>query len=157
MSIEELLIHRPGVAAEVARIALSAYALEARLIGREDFPPLRRTETDVAGASTRFFGFLLDGELTSVVEVDASGSGDVEICSLVTAPAHFRRGMARDLLRHVATVFGDRGLHVSTATANTPALCLYASFGFREQRRWTSPDGFQLVTLTRPPAVGATA
>jgi len=156
VSIEELAIQRPAVAAEVTRIALSAYALEARLIGREDFPPLRRTVTDYAHASTRFFGSLLDGELASVIEVDASGADAIEICSLVTCPEQLRKGMARELLRHVADLFGNRGLTVSTATANTPALCLYASFGFRETSRWTSPDGFELVALERAPAPGAT-
>jgi ribosomal protein S18 acetylase RimI-like enzyme len=138
------------VAAEVARVARSAYRVEAGLIGRDDFPPLGRTEGDVAGAGTRFFGVLRDGAVAAVVEVDASEPDAVEICSLVTAPAHMRAGLARGLMRYVVGTFGSRDLTVSTATANAPALELYSSFGFRETRRWSTPDGFALVTLVRP-------
>ena len=148
--IVELDIEDPAVAVEVATVWRSAYQVEAQLIGRPDFPPLRRTEGDIAQASTTFLGVRARDGIAAFVEVDASGSGPVEICSLVTAPEHTRRGLARRLLRHVIASSGDREIVVSTSRVNLPVLDLYTSLRFKEQRTWTTTDGFDLVSLARP-------
>ena len=156
-AVVELDVRDPAVASEMAGVWRSAYEVEARLIGRPDFPPLRRSEHDIAQASTTFFGMLVSGEIAAFVEIEVSGEGPVEIYGLVTAPEHSRRGLARRLLQQVVARCGDRELVVSTSKENLPALTLFRSLGFREQRQWTTEDGFELVSLTRLPAPPGTA
>jgi ribosomal protein S18 acetylase RimI-like enzyme len=79
--------------------------------------------------------------------------GKVQIASLVVDPPRQRRGIGHRLLAWAVEAQGSGVMSVQTAAANAPALALYARFGFRIVREWTTEgDGIALVALSREPA-----
>lgn len=145
--IESLDAAHPEVAEAIQRVMVAAYRVEADLLGVADFVPLRRGIEAIRAAESRFLGAFLGGELAGVAELEPGGEGKTHVASLVVLPRHFRQGIATSLLRHVIVLHGRGGITVSTGRANRPALRLYASLGFEEQRRWRTPDGIPMVTL----------
>ena len=139
----------PPVAAAIHAVMMAAYCVEAEILGVEDFPPLRRTAEQIAGAAGRFVGIAVAGTLAAVAELEAGEPGGVRISSLVVHPEYFRRGLARALLRDVIRTHPFDDVTVSTAAGNRPALLLYAGAGFHDHRRWATDDGIPMVTLRR--------
>lgn len=137
---------RPDAAAEIHRVMMAAYEVEAGLLGVADFFPLRRTVAQILSAESLFFGAFSDGRLAAAAEIEAEAD-PVNIASLVVAPDHFRKGLATTLLRSILSLYQDRNLTVSTGVLNRPALLLYEKLGFRERRRWSTHDGIPMVTL----------
>lgn len=137
---------RPDAAAEIHRIMMAAYEIEAGLLGVSDFFPLRRTIAQILTARSLFFGALVDDHLAAVAEIEAEAT-PVNIASLVVAPDHFRKGLATTLLLFILNRYRDQDLTVSTGVLNRPALLLYEKLGFREHRRWSTDDGIPMVTL----------
>ena len=139
----------PPVAAAIHALMMAAYRVEAGILGVEDFPPLRRTPAQIAGATGRFVGITVAGTLAAVAELEAGEPAGVRISSLVVDPRYFRRGLARALLRDIDRTHPFDAITVSTAAANRPALLLYAAAGFDNHHRWTRNDGIPMVTLHR--------
>jgi GNAT superfamily N-acetyltransferase len=141
----------PDIAAEIHRVMMAAYQVEAGLLGVSDFFPLRRTLAQILAAENLFFGVSIENCLAAVAEIEAEAD-PVNIASLVVAPDHFRKGLAMALLQSVITLYQDHDLTVSTGIRNRPALNLYEKLGFREYRRWSTSDGIPMVTLilTKP-------
>jgi GNAT superfamily N-acetyltransferase len=137
---------RSDLAAEIHRVMMAAYEVEAGLLGVSDFFPLRRTVEYILAAKSLFFGAFSENRLAAVAEIEA-GVDPVNIASLVVAPDHFRKGLATFLLQFVLTLYQDHDLTVSTGVLNRPALLLYEKLGFREHRRWSTSDGIPMVTL----------
>ncbi len=137
----------PAVAGGIWRVMQAAYAVEAALLGVEDFAPLRRTAAEVAGSASVFLGLGGASDPVAVAELETAEDVKVNIASLVVSPAQFRRGHATRLLRHVVEVYGEGGLTVSTGRANTPAVRLYERHGFQVQRYWETPCGIAMVTF----------
>ena len=149
-SVSRISHSQPSAAAAIHRVMTEAYRVEAALLGVADFPPLRRTAAQVAASTGTFLGISVAGTLAAVAELELPAAGGVHIASLAVRPAHFRRGLASALLRHVREMPACDEVMVSTAAGNGPALALYAAHGFREQRRHTTPDGVEVITLRRP-------
>lgn len=77
-----------------------------------------------------------DGVAGYVVAHHAADEG--EILNLAVAPAHHRRGIGRDLVRHVLAALAERGvsqIFLEVRASNTAAHALYAAVGFREVGR----------------------
>jgi ribosomal protein S18 acetylase RimI-like enzyme len=144
----------PQVAAAIHAVMMAAYRVEAGILGIEDFLPLCRTPEQVAGATGRFVGIAVAGTLAAVAELEAGKPGDVRISSLVVDPKHFRRGLARALVRDIIRTHPSDDVSVSTAAGNRPALLLYAAAGFHDHHRWTTDDGIPMVTLRREAGPG---
>jgi ribosomal protein S18 acetylase RimI-like enzyme len=142
----ELDLRAPGTAAEVYRVWTASYRLEAELLGVENFPPLARSEEQIARSDNLFFGVFAAGELAAVAEVELASSEAATIAALVVHPDHFRQGHAGALVRDILRRFGDRAVEVSTAVANKPALALYRTLGFAENRRWSTEGAIPMVT-----------
>jgi GNAT superfamily N-acetyltransferase len=136
------------VAAEIHRVMMAAYQVEAGLLGVSDFFPLRRTVDQILSAPSLFVGAFADHQLAAVAEIEATAE-PVNIAALVVAPDHFRKGLATTLLRSVLGLYPGQSLTVSTGILNRPALMLYDKLGFREHRRWSTNDGIPMVTLLR--------
>ena len=134
------------IVAEIHRVMMAAYEVEAGLLGVSDFFPLRRTVAQIRSAESLFFGAFSDGRLAAVAEIEAEAD-PVNIAALVVDPDHFRKGLATTLLRSILSLYQDRSLTVSTGVLNRPALLLYEKLGFREHRRWSTDDGILMVTL----------
>ncbi|MCA8959644.1 MAG: GNAT family N-acetyltransferase [Planctomycetes bacterium] len=137
------------MAERIRRVMWAGYRVEADLLEVEVFPPLDRTSASIAASKGVFFGIERTGQLAAVIEVeDPSGElGELEIASLVVHPDHFRQGLGARLVAHVLDRRGARAVTVSTGRANEPAIRLYSSHGFREDRLWMTPCGIRMVTL----------
>ena len=150
--------HRsPGIAGQIHRVQMLAYAQEAKLLGATDFPPLRRTPEEICTYEEDFFGAWVSEELVGAISVwpDPEGMGK-NIASLVVAPAFQRRGIARRLMAEVLRRYGAEMLTVQTGVRNEPALNLYAQFSFVELRRWlVGSEPLELVKLHRAPIASA--
>lgn len=138
----------PKVAAEIHRVMMAAYQVEAGLLGVSDFFPLRRTVDQILSSRSLFLGAFDSDQLAAVAEIEAAAE-PVNIAALVVAPDHFRKGLATALLQSVLTLYQDHDLTVSTGLLNRPALLLYDKLGFREHRRWSTHDGIPMITLLR--------
>lgn len=76
------------------------------------------------------------GQLEAVVLVSRVEPEVAHITQLCVAPRRRGYGLGRMLLRHVATQLAAKGIRAVTLTvteANTPALKLYRSLGFRDR------------------------
>lgn len=132
------------VAAEILSVSLAAYEIEAELLGLTTFPPLEELILDITTSKNEFWGIYLSEDLSGVIEIASAGSY-VEICRLVVAPDLFRKGIASQLLNGVlrkGTLY-----KVSTATANGPAMKLYAKHGFEIVGRLIVEEGLELSCL----------
>lgn len=135
------------VAKEIHAVQMAAYAQEAELIAAKYFPPLNTTLDDILQSDEHFFGITDEGVLLAAISLCESN-----ICSLVVAPRHQRKGLASCLLRFVIEQGAE--LTVMTAVKNTPALALYAGFGFAEfQRCLKGQEALELVFLRREIAI----
>lgn len=135
----------------ITDLLVSAYRVEANLIGVQDFPPLHRTQADILASQSDFQGVLEGGErLLAVVETEPRDSV-LQIASLCVSPQRFRGGLASGLVAGVladAQVSG-RPVVVTTARANGPALALYQKFGFQMTAARRSPEGIELIDLEK--------
>ncbi|ABC31051.1 Histone acetyltransferase HPA2/related acetyltransferase [Hahella chejuensis KCTC 2396] len=138
------------IARELYELFQSAYRVEAKLIGVEQFPPLRRTAADIMRSSTQFLGYRQVSRLVAAVEIERQGEW-LSIHSLVVVPDMFRQGFANGLLEYVFTQshqFGRaKGVKVSTAAVNAPAISLYERFGFRKVGENRTPEGISVVSF----------
>jgi len=137
-----------GVAEEIHRVLQASYQVEGRLLGIEDFPPLRRTVAEIRRATTTFHGIRVEKDLAAVAELEATSEESAHINAFVVHPRFFRRGLGRALLLSLQGLPRSARLTVSTAAANEPALALYALSGFHKERDWEQPFGLAMVTLT---------
>ena len=147
MNITKLDHSEPLEADRICRTLLTSYAVEARLIGVTDFAPLRRTATEIRDARSVFYGCSHENRLAAVTEIELDGEDPPNIASFAVHPRFFRRGIGSELLQHIVALLGSGRITVSTALRNAPAISLYEKHGFRNTRRWTTPDGIDMVTM----------
>ena len=110
------------------------------------FPPCCAAVERFKRRNPSFFGIRREAELRAVIELEQQ-PGAILIASLVVDPDYFRHGLACLLLEHLMSVFPDRALRVETATANLPAMALYASLGFVERGEYAKTDGLRMSRL----------
>jgi ribosomal protein S18 acetylase RimI-like enzyme len=123
-----------------------AYQVEANLLGRDDFPPLRVSLSALTTRPGTFYGLVEEGRLVGAIEVEEVGAKARQISALVVEPDCVRRGLGRRLVNFVLEDAPGRVL-VSTSAANTPALALYGSVGFRKTKTFVSSEGITLCSL----------
>lgn len=150
MTVERLELHAPGVVDAVIALQREAYTIEARLLGVEDLPPLLDGPLDLLRCGEEFLAERdAHGGLAGVVSFRRVDER-VEICRLMVARAHFRRGVATRLLAAVAaSTPGWTLMRVETGSGNTPALALYAKLGFETVASRPVREGLRVVTLER--------
>lgn len=134
-------------AQQIFNIFQSSYAIEANLIGVEDFPPLKRTADDIMASSCQFYGFYIENNLAGVIEITAK-TQVLDIDSLTVSPDFFRRGIASKLITFVLSAFPFQRAHVETAAANIPAIELYQQYGFKVYKKWLPSHGIEKVALS---------
>ncbi len=152
--IQTLTHTDPHIAETIRSLMVAAYQVEAEILGVVDFVPLYRTAQHIAATDARFFGISADQTLIAAAEVEYDSPNICYIGSLVVHPAHFRKGLATALLRHIIITHPAQTIAVSTGQLNAPALKLYAAHHFVNHRLWTTPDGIPMITLQRPPSLG---
>lgn len=138
------LNHRNGdISKEIVTLFQRSYQVEAKLIDVLDFPPLKRKETDIANATSEFYGLYEARELIALAEVEPASEEILQIYSLVVEPEHFRKGHAESLILWILNKFKQNRVEVETAAKNSPAIKLYRKLGFKKCRSWMSPEGIK--------------
>lgn len=140
-------------AERVHRIAQRAYRIEADLIGADSIPPLLETIDEMRAEPLTWLGVPGDDGLP-VAFLAYSDEDELDIDRLCVDPGHFRKGLARRLLRALP----HRAAVVHTGALNTPATTLYEREGFERTGTIEPEPGLFIATFRRPaPATTATA
>ena len=143
----ELLDHRSAeVAAQIHARFQRSYAVEARLIGATDFPPLRRTAQQIRSSPGAYLGARQGLDLVAVVEYAIEGS-HLDIENLAVDPCYFRQGWGTRLLQALLERVEWRTATVETAAGNLPAVALYEKTGFSVSGRRRAAEGIEKVGL----------
>ncbi|MGO0059049.1 GNAT family N-acetyltransferase [Brevibacillus fluminis] len=132
--IKRIKIQNEAEAAEVLRIQIPSYQVEAELIGFADLPPLKDTVASLQACGESFYGFWADGELAGAISYKRE-ENVLDIHRMIVHPAHFRKGIASQLVQYVLDQ--EQGLEkaiVATGAKNEPARALYLRHGFEVLR-----------------------
>lgn len=150
MKLVKTINQRQRNAAEQIYVVLQrAYRVEADLLNIVEFPPLRRSVSQIMAAESEFYGFWQNESLAAVVEVEHLDEKHIHIAALVVDPDFFRQGSASRLLAQVLDIVDWGRVTVDTAVANTPAINLYKKCGFAPLKQWQTPDHIPMITLYR--------
>jgi len=125
----------------------SSYAVEAALLKHHDFPPLKRTISEIQQSITSFYGFYSKNHLCGVMELEIS-KNHIHIRSLTVDPNYFRQGIGQQLLYFVRDQFPVELLTVETGHANHPAVKFYLNFGFQKNKVWMTDVGIEKISFT---------
>jgi ribosomal protein S18 acetylase RimI-like enzyme len=139
------------IAQQIHDVQIAAYTQEAGLIGVTRFPPLERTVADLLQAQEEFLGAFDDERLVGALSFCPDGEGrGVNIASLTVQPKHQRLGVGHALVQAATELHGLSEMTVQTAAANSPALALYAKFGFEAYRHSSvGSEALAVVKLRR--------
>ncbi len=112
----------------------------------ENFPPLKRSISNIQESKTQFWGYFKATEMAAVVEFELDNNL-LDIHSFVVLPKYFRQGIASKLIKHLLNSLKWDSAVVETAKANNPAIFLYKKHGFTEDEVWTTNDGIEKIKL----------
>ena len=144
-----LLDHKNrSVAKKIHSVFQSSYAVEAKILGAEDFPPLKRTVSELKNSASFFYGYYQKNLLLGVVETYSTKSS-THIQSLVVEPKHFRIGVGKSLVLFVLENSSSVLFSVETGLKNTPAINLYLNFGFKETKQWNTDHGVRKIRFEK--------
>jgi len=136
------------MAYDMKKVFHDSYAVEAKLLKAEEFPPLKRTLEEYITTDTVFFGYFSDEKISAIVEIRSNGQ-ITHIQSLVVSPEFFRQGIASDLMKFVLENFQTEEVFVETGVDNIPAIMLYEKFGFKQVKEWDTDCGIRKVKLVK--------
>ena len=121
-----------AVAARVRELQRRSYAVEARLIGSDQIPPLHEPVKELQRSGESFLGAFVGGTLAGVVSWKVDGA-TIDVHRLAVDPDYFRLGIGAALVRAaLGSAPGARRAVVQTGAANEPAKQLYRREGFAE-------------------------
>jgi ribosomal protein S18 acetylase RimI-like enzyme len=132
MRIEPIDMEDTRVLLELLTLQLESYAVEARLVGIDEIPPLADTPDSLRKSGETFIGCFDEttGRLVGAAayQVDADES---YISRMMVHPSRFRCGIASRLLASIeASTPPELPLRVTTGSRNEPAMRLYEKHGF---------------------------
>jgi len=144
----KLLHHQESsVAKQIYQTFQVSYAVEAGLLGSNDFPPLKRTVKDILESNTSFYGYLKEDVLMAVMEIQFNRT-HIHIQSLTVDPLYFRQGIGNSLLNFAIDSFPSETYTVETGLGNIPAIHLYENFGFIKQKIWMTEVGIEKIAFS---------
>ncbi|MBV6646046.1 MAG: GNAT family N-acetyltransferase [Cyclobacteriaceae bacterium] len=136
------------IANQIYTVFQLSYAIEAELLGVNDFPPLKRPLESYLKSGNEFYGYLEHNELAGVIEVERKEKL-IDINSLVVQPKYFRRGIGKKLIAFTFNRFDLNVFIVETGVKNTPAIELYKKLNFKEVKQWDTDFGIRKVLFER--------
>lgn len=134
------------VAHAIRSVFQASYAIEAKLLNANDFPPLKRTLVEFLDCKNVFYGFYKEKNLAGVVEVKAQVNS-THIQSLVVHPKFFREGIGSALVQFVLDNYNTKTFTVETGLANEPAKDLYYGFHFRKVKEYSTEQGIRKISF----------
>lgn len=134
-------------ALKILTIQRPSYQIEADLIEFQSIPALSETVDDIMNSKEIFIGYYEDDQLLGVLSYEEN-EDFVDICRLVVAPASFRKGIGRQLVKYVVEeIRGNRDVIVSTGLKNIPAATLYEKLGFQQECLLDIAPNLQIVKM----------
>ena len=133
---------------QIYAVFQSSYAVEAELLGVNNFPPLKRPLESYLKSNNDFYGYVENNELAGVIEIEQTDK-HIDINSLVVKPKFFRRGIGRKLIEFTFNRFDSKLFIVETGVKNTPATALYKKLGFKEIKQWDTDFGVRKILFER--------
>ncbi len=125
-----------------------SYAVEAKLLKANNFPPLQRKIEGFINSENDFFGYFENEELAAVIEIDHN-KDSTHIQSLVVAPKFFRQGIGRKLVEFVFNFYKSDLFTVETGVENGPATRLYRKYGFIEIKQYETEHDIRKVRFEK--------
>jgi len=126
----------------------ASYKIEAELLQATDFPPLKRTASDLLDCNNMFFAYHLGEDIVGVIEID-NHSTSTHIQSLVVHPRNFRKGIGKELVSFILDYYKSKSFTVETGLANYPAIKLYKEFDFQEIKQWDTDHGIKKIQFEK--------
>jgi ribosomal protein S18 acetylase RimI-like enzyme len=146
--LKTLDIKNEDIAQIVLRLQKEAYRIEAEYIGTYELPPLKETLEQLINSGEEFIGYFIDDRLGGVLAYKYV-KGVVDIHRVMVHPLHFRKGIARSLLRYIEDLYNGHLLVVSTGAKNLPAVELYLSLGFEKVDESVYGEGIQVANFKK--------
>ena len=136
------------IAEEIRAIFQVSYTVEAEMLKAVDFPPLKRTVSQFLKSDSEFYAYYLTKNIAGVIETE-NDEDLTHIQSLVVYPKYFRNGIGRKLVQFILDTYKSKVFTVETGIDNHPAIKLYKSFGFQEQKQWDTNHGVRKVRFEK--------
>ena len=136
------------IAEEIRAIFQVSYTVEAKMLKAIDFPPLQRTVSQFLKSDSEFYAYYLMKTIAGVIEIE-NNENLTYIQSLVVYPKYFRNGIGRKLVQFILDNYEAKIFTVETGVDNHPAIKLYKSFDFQEQKQWDTNHGVRKVRLEK--------
>ena len=136
------------IAEEIRAIFQVSYTVEAKILKAIDFPPLKRTVSQFLKSDSEFYAYYLTKNIAGVIEIE-NDEDSTHIQSLVVYPKYFRNGIGRKLVQFILDNYTAKIFTVETGIDNHPAIKLYKSFGFQEQKQWDTNHGVRKVRFEK--------
>ena len=136
------------IAEEIRAIFQASYTVEAKMLKAVDFPPLQRTVSQFLKSDSEFYAYYLIENIAGVIEIE-NDEDLTHIQSLVVYPKYFRNGIGSKLVRFILDNYEAKIFTVETGIDNHPAIKLYKSFGFQEQKQWDTNHGVRKVRFEK--------
>ena len=136
------------IAEEIREIFQVSYAVEAKMLKAVDFPPLKRTVSQFLHSDSEFYAYYLIENIAGVIEIE-NDEDLTHIQSLVVYPKYFRNGIGRKLVQFILDTYKSKVFTVETGIDNHPAIKLYKSFEFQEQKQWDTNHGVRKVRFEK--------
>ena len=139
---------KPELSEKIYSIFQASYKIEAELLKATNFPPLRRSISDLLDCNNTFYAYYIDKNIAGIIEINYSIEL-THIQSLVVYPKLFRKGIAKQLVQFVLTSYTSKVFIVETGLANYPAIKLYKQFNFQETKQWDTDHGVRKIRFER--------
>ena len=136
------------IAEEIRAIFQVSYTMEAKMLKAVDFPPLKRTVAQFLKSDSEFYAYYLTKNIAGVIEIE-NDEDLTHIQSLVVYPKYFRNGIGRKLVQFILDNYEAKIFTVETGVDNHPAIKLYKSFDFQEQKQWDTNHGVRKVKFEK--------
>ena len=136
------------IAEEIRAIFQVSYTVEAKMLKAVDFPPLQRTVSQFLKSDSEFYAYYLTKNIAGVIEIE-NDEDLTHIQSLVVYPKYFRNGIGSKLVQFILDNYKTKIFTVETGIDNNPAIKLYKSFGFQEQKQWDTNHGVRKVRFEK--------
>ena len=136
------------IAKEIRAIFQVSYTVEAKMLKAVDFPPLQRTVSQFLTSDSEFYAYYVTKNIAGVIEI-YNDEDLTHIQSLVVYPKYFRNGIGRKLVQFILDTYKLKIFTVETGIDNYPAIKLYESFGFQEQKQWDTNHGVRKVRFEK--------